>query len=120
MQFLIVIVVLFAVMWLLIIRPQRKRQLEQQRLLQNVAPGEEILTAGGLYGRVSSVTDDDLMLEIAPGTEIRLAKRAVAAVIRPPEEDEYDELEDAGEAGEKEGGDPELAEVVRRARTRRR
>jgi preprotein translocase subunit YajC len=87
-----IIVLLFAVMWLLVIRPQRKRQAEQRRILESVAPGEEVLTAGGLYGTVRGVDDDEVRLEIAPGVEVRVSRRAVAAVLTN-EESELAELE---------------------------
>jgi preprotein translocase subunit YajC len=97
--FLIIIVLLFALLWLFMIRPQKRRQLEQRSMLENVAPGDEILTAGGVYGTVRSVEADEIHIEIAPGTEIRLAKRAIAAVI-PPDEEESDAEE--GEAEDEE------------------
>jgi preprotein translocase subunit YajC len=94
-QFLIIIVILLLLMWVLLVRPQRRRQSSQQDMLQNLSPGDEILTAGGMYGTVRSVEGDDVNVEISPGTEVRLAKRAVAAVI-PPEhmEGEAEELGD--------------------------
>jgi preprotein translocase subunit YajC len=104
-QFLIVIVVLLALMWLLFIRPQKRRQVAQQQMLDEVAPGVEILTAGGLYGTVKTVDEDELTIEIAPGTEVRLARRAVAGVIPPdePEDEEHEpeELRAASQAGER-------------------
>jgi preprotein translocase subunit YajC len=101
---LLIIVILFALFWLLMIRPQRRRQAEQKALIQNVEPGDEIVTAGGLFGHVQSVADDELLVEIAPGTNVRIARRAVAGIVGPEEEDEG-ELE-AGEAHEAE---PETA-----------
>jgi preprotein translocase subunit YajC len=94
-SFLIIIVVLLLLMWVMLVRPQRRKQSYQQDMLQNLSPGDEILTAGGLYGTVRSVDGDDVSVEISPGTEVRLAKRAVAAVI-PPEstEGEAEELGD--------------------------
>ncbi|MER3411709.1 MAG: preprotein translocase subunit YajC [Thermoleophilia bacterium] len=94
--FLLILVLLFAVMWLLVIRPQKRRQLEQRRMLDSLAPGAEILTAGGLYGRVRAVSDDEVRLEIAPGVEVRVAKRAVAAVM--PQDDEPEEADEEEEA----------------------
>jgi preprotein translocase subunit YajC len=91
---LLVIVVLFALFWLLIIRPNRRRQAEQTALIANVEVGDEIVTAGGLFGHVKSVADDELLVEIAPGTNVRIARRAVAGIVGP--EDEEDE-EPAGE-----------------------
>lgn len=101
--FLLILVLLFAVMWLVVIRPQKRKQREQQAMIDSLAPGAEILTAGGLYGRVSRVTDDEVLLEIAPGVEVRLAKRAVAAVMPSDTEDEVDEEEDVADVDEKTG-----------------
>jgi preprotein translocase subunit YajC len=101
--FLIVIAVLFALMWLLFIRPQKRRQLVQRQMLEEVETGTEILTAGGLYGTVRAVDGDELTVEIAPGTNVRLARRAVAGVIppdEPGEEDEHEELAARTQAGE--------------------
>jgi preprotein translocase subunit YajC len=90
------ILVMLALMWLLLIRPQRRRQLEQQQLLSRLAPGDEVVTAGGLYGTIADVVEDEVRLEIAPGTTVRVAKRAVAAIVTPDEE-EQEELEEADE-----------------------
>ena len=97
---LLIIVILFALFWLLLVRPQRRRQAEQNALIQNVQVGDEIVTAGGLFGHVQSVADDELLVEIAPGTNVRIARRAVAGIVEPDEEDEG-ELE-AGEEAEPE------------------
>ena len=94
----VIIVILFALFWLLLIRPQRRRQAEQTALIQNVEVGDEIVTAGGLFGHVQSVADDELLVEIAPGTNVRIARRAVAGIVGPDEEDE--EYEGELEAGE--------------------
>jgi preprotein translocase subunit YajC len=97
---LIVVVVLFLLFWLLLVRPQRRRQAEQNALIQNIEVGDEIVTAGGLFGHVQSVADDELLVEIAPGTNVRIARRAVAGIVGPEEEGE-EELE-AAEAPEPE------------------
>ena len=84
---LIIIVAMFVLLWLLLIRPQRQRQVAQRQLIASVEVGDEILTAGGVYGRVRALGDeDDLVVEIAPGTEVRLARRAVAGIVRPEDE----------------------------------
>ncbi len=86
---LIVIVALFVLLWLLLIRPQRKRQLEQQQLHASIDVGDEILTVGGLYGHVrEALEDDDLLVEIAPGVNVRVARRSVAGVVEVEEEKE--------------------------------
>ena len=91
---LIVIVAMFALLWLLFIRPQRQRVQAQRQLVSGIGVGDEILTVGGIYGTVLELRDDDeLVLEIAPGTRVRAARRAVAAVM--PHDDEPQALEEA-------------------------
>lgn len=97
MSFLIVIIVMFALMWLLVIRPQRQRQLAQQRMIDRIAAGTGILTAGGIYGTVEEIDDDgDLWVEIADGVSVHVARRSVGAVIDYVEEEEEPEPEDEG------------------------
>lgn len=99
---LIVIVALLALLWLLLIRPARRRQVAQQELLAGIQVDDEILTAGGVYGYVREIHDDELLLEVAPEIRLRVARRAVAAVI--PHEEEVLEAEivedDAGEGSQ--------------------
>ena len=88
MGYVIVLVGLFAVMWLLLIRPQRKRSVAQLTMQDRLRAGDEIITAGGLHATVKSIEDDVLEIEIAPGTVARLDRRAVAAVAAQEEEPE--------------------------------
>ena len=80
MGYLIILVALFAAMWLFMIRPQKRRQVETTRMQDDLAAGDEILTAGGIHGTVRGIEDEVVQLEIAPGTIVRLDRRAVAAV----------------------------------------
>jgi len=97
-----ILVLLFVVMWLLVIRPQRKRQAEQRRILENLSPGQEVLTAGGLYGTVHSVVDEDeVRVEIAPDVYVRVSRGAIAAVLAD-EDNELSELERAQQEAENE------------------
>jgi preprotein translocase subunit YajC len=93
-QILPIIALLFLVMWLLVIRPQRRRQAEERRTLNAMGVGDEVLTAGGVYGTIRSLDEDDARIEIAPGVEIRVSRRAIAAVITEPELSDEDELEE--------------------------
>ena len=96
MASLILIVALFALLWLLLIRPQRQKQAEQQRLIESVEPGDEILTVGGLYGIVEEIDEEgDLVVEIAEGIQVRIARRAVATVVKPEDEEGEEEEEEA-------------------------
>jgi preprotein translocase subunit YajC len=108
---LIAIVGLLLIMWLLLVRPQRRRQQQQQDLLERLRVGDEILTAGGLYAHVEEIGEDEVRVQIAPGTSARLSKRAVAAVMpRDAEEDELEEAEDEPE----ELDEPASTEAARR------
>jgi preprotein translocase subunit YajC len=91
--FLIILIVGFALMWLLIILPQRRRQAAHERLISELELGDEVITAGGMYGNVTTIGVDEVNLEVAPGVNVRISKRAVAAVV-PPEEDEEEEEEE--------------------------
>ena len=104
MEGLLIIVALLLVMWLLLVRPQRRRQLAQQDMIDNLAVGDEIVTAGGLYGEVEAVGEDDLRVEIAPGTSVRIDKRAVASVVRAEDEDEVEEVAEPDAASDAETG----------------
>jgi preprotein translocase subunit YajC len=109
---LILLVAMFGLLWLLLIRPQRRKQVEQQQLLQSVEPGDEVLTVGGLYGIVRDIDEeDDLIVEIADGIQVRIARRAVGGVVKPEEED--DELaEEELEAADGEDGVNDSEEIV--------
>ena len=99
---LFIIVIAFLLIWLIVVRPQKKRQNQQKQLANELRIGDEVLTAGGIYGTVSAVADDEVTVQIAPKTEVRVARRAIAGVTRDPEEDETaapDESQDEG--GEK-------------------
>ena len=94
MQGLLIIVLLFGVLWFAMIRPQRAKAQAQQRMLGTVAPGDEILTVGGIYGIVQELEPDedggDLIVEIADGIHVRIARKALATVIKPEDDDEDD------------------------------
>ena len=90
----ILLAAMFVLLWVLLIRPQRQRQQKQQDLLSSVAPGDEILTVGGLYGIVQEIDDeDDLVVEVAEGIHVRIARRAIAAVVKPDEADDDEETD---------------------------
>ena len=88
MGFLIVIVLLFFLFWLFIVRPQRRQASEQRELLESLEPGDEIVSAGGLYGVIREIEGDELRVEIADGLVVRMARGAVAGFVEPDEEPE--------------------------------
>jgi preprotein translocase subunit YajC len=101
---LLFLIAIFALMWALLIRPQKAKQRAQQNMLSQIDPGDEILTVGGIYGIVvqedEDDEDDDLVVEIADGIHVRVARRAVAAVVKPDEEDDLEAAEDDASSSE--------------------
>jgi preprotein translocase subunit YajC len=83
----LIIIVAFGFLYFVLVRPQKRRQLETQRMLASLEVGSEVVTAGGMYGRVAELQDDTVLVEIAPGLRVKVARRAIGGVI-PPEEPE--------------------------------
>ena len=99
MGYLIVIVAVFALLWLLVLRPQRRRQVQQLEMQNTLHVDDEIITAGGMHGYVKQLDETVLTIEIATGVQVRLDRRAVAGVVPPDEQDEQEEIA-RSEAGE--------------------
>ena len=78
-------ILVFVVMWFLLIRPQQKKQKEHRAMVAALKRGDRVVTNGGIYGQVSHVADDHLMVEIADGVKIKIMRDAVAAVPGKPE-----------------------------------
>jgi preprotein translocase subunit YajC len=98
------IILAFFFLYFVLVRPQKRRQLEQQRMLSDVKVGDEVVTAGGIYGEVTAIDDEDeLRVRIAPEVEVRLARRAIGGVV--PKEDE-DETFEAPEDPEPDRAEP--------------
>jgi preprotein translocase subunit YajC len=116
---LILLAAMFVLLWALLIRPQRRKQVEQQQLLSSIEPGDEVLTVGGIYGIVTDIDDeDDLIVEIAEGIQVRVARRAVGGVVKPEEEDAEEDADDddevdAAEADLREDGVVDSEEIVK-------
>ncbi len=81
----ILIIVAFFFLYFVLVRPQKKRQLQQQRMLDALKVGDEIVTAGGLYGEIREVRDGEVLVRIAPELDVRVARRAVAGIVKPDE-----------------------------------
>ncbi|NLK96619.1 preprotein translocase subunit YajC [Defluviitalea saccharophila] len=100
--------VLALIMWLLIIRPQRKKEKEIQEMLNNVKVGDTVLTTGGLYGKVVDMVNDICIIELGlnKGVRVPLQKNNIAAIKEPDmaikkEEKEETKKEDKKEAASK-------------------
>jgi len=92
--FILVLIGLLFV-WLLLIRPQRRRQSEQLSMQDNLAVGDEIVTAGGMYGTVEAIDEDEVAVEIADGVVVRVARRAVAGLMPDEAAEDADEEPEA-------------------------
>ncbi|HEX8955172.1 MAG TPA: preprotein translocase subunit YajC [Burkholderiaceae bacterium] len=75
-------IAMFVVMYFIMIRPQMKKQKELKAMIDSVVKGAEVITNGGILGKVSKVKDDYLVLEIAPNVEVVIQRSAVANVLQ--------------------------------------
>ncbi|MCX7912826.1 MAG: preprotein translocase subunit YajC, partial [Dehalococcoidales bacterium] len=75
LAFLVAIFVLF---YFVMIRPQRKRQKEHEQMVQNLQKGDKVITIGGIYGTVESLSEDSIVLKVEGGTTIRVARGSIA------------------------------------------
>lgn len=78
---LIMMAVVFLIMWFFMVRPQMKRSKEHRALMESLAVGDEVLTNGGLMGRIAAIEESFVSLEIARGVEARMQKHAISAVL---------------------------------------
>jgi preprotein translocase subunit YajC len=111
--FLFIIAIGGLLVWLIVVRPQKRRQTKQQLMLQELNVGDEVITAGGIYGTVSALDEDEVTVEIAPQTQVRVARRAIAGVTRDeePEDEEPDEPDEPEEQEDAEEPDETLARL---------
>lgn len=72
------LILLFVVFYFLLIRPQQKRAKQQKQFLENLKKGDDVVTSGGLYGKITGLTDSTVTIEIAEKVRVKIAKSAVA------------------------------------------
>lgn len=75
------LIILFIAFYFFLIRPQMKRQREHQKLVQGLQKGDEVVTSGGMLGRVSELNDAYLKIEVAKGVEVKIQRAAVSTVL---------------------------------------
>jgi preprotein translocase subunit YajC len=94
--FFLLIIVAFVFLWFLLIRPQKRRQTHQQQMLNELKEGDEVVTAGGIYGEITRVEEDgDVIVRIAPQLEVKVARRAIGGVVEKPQDPPETGEEDA-------------------------
>jgi len=76
-------VLIFVIFWFLLIRPQQKRAREHAAQIAAIKKGDEVITGGGLRGRVTKVSDSEVEVEIAQGVKVRAIKTTLSQVIQP-------------------------------------
>ena len=96
---LIVIVVVFALFWFLLVRPQRRRSTEQVALIAALEVGDEIVSAGGLYGVITEIDGEELRVEISDGLIVRMARNAVVGIVEDDAEGEDEPADERAEPG---------------------
>jgi preprotein translocase subunit YajC len=100
--FLVLLVAMFGFMYFLLIRPQRQQQRKHAQLLSALKPGDEVVTAGGIYGEVVQLDAERVMIEIDEDVRVAVARRSITSVV-PPEE--LERLEADADEGEVVGAD---------------
>jgi preprotein translocase subunit YajC len=83
MQILIPLAILVAFFWFFVLLPQRRKGADHAKMQDTLAVGDEVITAGGLHGDVVEIDDVVLRVQIAPGTVVRVDRRAIAARVEP-------------------------------------
>ncbi len=77
---IIFLVLIFAVFYFLMIRPQRKKQREHEQMTQQLKRGDRVITAGGIYGQIESLDETSVVLKVESGATIRVARGSVVGV----------------------------------------
>ena len=84
---LLALLITFGLMWALLILPQQRKMRQHQAVVASLEPGDEVVTAGGVYGTIVSVEDEVLGVEVAPGIVLRVLRNAVSQRLAPADAD---------------------------------
>ena len=93
----VLILVMVLVFYLLLIRPQRKRSQEREKMISKIERGDEVVTIGGVQGIIKRMTDDTVVLEVDKGVRITFTRSAISRCISQPEEEEEEPTEETEE-----------------------
>ncbi len=75
--YIIILALIFGMFYFVLIRPQRKRQKEHQQLMQELQRGDRVVTAGGIYGQIESLSEDNVVIKVESGATLRVARASV-------------------------------------------
>ncbi len=91
---------LIVLFYFMLIRPQQKRMRQQMELMKSLRVGDEVMTSAGIYGTISEVEEDTVLLEVAEDVDIRVAKSAIVKVFTPHGEEAGEETDEGSPAKE--------------------
>lgn len=94
---LVMLLVVVAIFYFVLVRPQKKRLQEHTKLIESLKPGDEVVTLGGLYGFINRVDDENVWLEVSEDTEMRFTKQSISRRVNPSDEHEDQTEEDETE-----------------------
>ncbi|MCL0082019.1 preprotein translocase subunit YajC [Dehalococcoidia bacterium] len=77
---LIFLILIFAVFYFLLIRPQRKRQSEHRMLIEGLQKGDKVITMGGIYGEIDSIDEQELILRVEDGSRLKLLRTSIMSI----------------------------------------
>ena len=75
---IIFLVIIFGLFYFVMVRPQRRKQKEHETLVQELQKGDRVITAGGIYGTIESISEDNIVIKVESGATIRVARGSVA------------------------------------------
>jgi len=78
---LVPLILIFAIFYFLLLRPQIKRAKEHKKMVESLAKGDEVVTNGGLLGKITQLGDSFMVVEIAQGVEVKVQKSAVSSLV---------------------------------------
>ena len=77
------LILMFALVYFLLIRPQRRRQKEHEELMTELKRGDKVITAGGIYGQIESLSEDSAILKVESGATMRVARNSISTIRKP-------------------------------------
>ena len=80
-ELLIMVLIFFGIMYFMIIRPQSKRAKEHKKMVEALSKGDEVVTNGGMLGKITEIGDNFIQVEIAEGTEVKVQRQAISAIM---------------------------------------
>ena len=90
------LILMFVIFYFLLIRPQQKKQKQQRSMIEGLKNGDRIITSGGIHGRITSITDDTLTIEVADRVRVKLNRSNVSVLFQPSSQSQPAKIEKTG------------------------